>query len=221
MHTRFAFSNPQIIFMACTARRALRHLLPLLLCAAPLTLTGCLSSVAVGVVGAAVDVALETSGIRKRAPDNGERTVSLRLDTGATLNSTADGEPLALLVRIYQLKSDAGFASLPYQQFLDRAGEQNALGEDLVSVRELTLLPGKTYALQEKMPARAKVLAVVALFHNPAAARWKYAFDRDASLEAGIALGLHTCSITVAQGVLTNPIIADGAASLAGVRCGT
>lgn len=184
-------------------------------------LTGCLTGAAVQVVGAAVDIALESSGLKKREPNNGERTVRLRLNTGEVLNSTEDGEPLALLVRIYQLKSDAGFASISYTQFVDNATGKAMLGEDLVSVRELTLLPGKTYALEEKMSADAKVLGVVALFHSPASARWKYAFNRDESLEDGISLGFHACSITVGTGTLTNPMAAEGAASLAGVRCGT
>ncbi len=186
-----------------------------------LALSGCLSAAAVQVVGTAVNIALESSGLKSPKPDTGERTIQVRLTTGEVLNSTADGEPLALLVRIYQLKTDTGFASLGYDQFVERADEKQLLGNDLVSVRELTLLPGKTYTLDEKMPANAKVLGIVALFHSPAAARWKYAFDPDGSLEQGITLGFHACSITVGQGTLTNPIAAEGAASLAGVRCGT
>jgi len=183
-------------------------------------LTGCITGAAVQVVGAAVDIALESSGLKKRTPDNGDRTVSVRLNTGEVLNSTDEGEPLALLVRIYQLKSDAGFATISYGQFIDNETGKTMLGEDLVSVRELTLLPGKTYTLEEKMPADAKVLGVVALFHSPATARWKYAFDREGSLESGISLGFHACSITVGTGTLTNPMATEGAASLAGVRCG-
>ena len=184
-------------------------------------LTGCLSAAAVQVVGTAVNLALESSGLKKPAPDTGEHTVLVRLNTGTVLNSTEDGEPLALLVRIYQLKTDTGFATLGYDQFIERTDEKRLLGDDLVSVRELTLLPGKTYALEEKMPADAKVLGIVALFHTPAASRWKYAFDPEASRDEGITLGFHACSITVGTGTLTNPIAAEGAASLSGVRCGT
>jgi len=195
--------------------------LALSLCLAAIFLSGCLTGAAVQVVGAAVNIALESSGLKKRQPDNGEQTVNLRLNTGDVLNSTDDGEPLALLVRIYQLKSDAGFASISYTQFVTPTADKALLGEDLVSVRELTLLPGKTYTFEEKMSADARILGVVALFHSPASARWKYAFDRDKSLESGISLGFHACSITVGSGTLTNPMAAEGAASLAGVRCGT
>ena len=194
----YASQNHIVIFVLSflSPRRIIRLLW--IVCCATL-LSGCLTGAAVQVVGAAVDIALESSGLKKREPDNGERTVSLRLNTGEVLNSTDDGEPLALLVRIYQLKSDTGFASISYTQFVDNETGKTMLGEDLVSVRELTLLPGKTYSIEEKMPANAKVLGVVALFHSPATARWKYAFDREGSLESGISLGFHACSISQQQ----------------------
>jgi len=172
----------------------------------------------VQVVGAAVSAALETSGLKSK---DGPPVVSIRLETGDALNSTTEGEPLALLVRIYQLKSDAGFASLSYAQFTDPAQEKVALGDEVVHVREMMLLPGKAYAIEERLDEQTHVIGIVALFHSPAPLRWKYAFDTTAPDDEGISVGLHACSMTIAKGQLTNPESAHTATRLSGVRCGS
>jgi len=172
----------------------------------------------VQVVGAAVNAALETSGLKSK---EGPKTVTVRLDTGDALNSTSDGEPLALLVRIYQLKSDAGFSSLSYAQFANPGEEQSQLADEVVHVREMMLLPGKSYSIEERLDEQTHVIGIVALFHSPAPSRWKYAFDTTTDNDEGIAVGLHACSMTVGHGQLTNPQNAATAARLAGVRCGS
>jgi len=171
----------------------------------------------VQVVGAAVNAALETSGLKSK---DGPKTVKVRLDTGDALNSTSSGEPLALLVRIYQLKSDAGFSSLSYAQFAHPGDEKAALANEIVHVREMMLLPGKAYSIDERLDDQTRVIGIVALFHSPAPTRWKYAFDTTEPTDE-IAVGLHACSMTVGHGTLTNPETAAAATRLAGVRCGS
>lgn len=180
-----------------------------------------MTATAVQVVGAAVNVALESSGLKKRENDAPEeaRSLPIRLNAGELVNATEDGESLALLVRIYQLRHDAAFSQLGYTQAGQTEEEKRVLGDDLVAVRELMLLPGKSVTLDEKLPADAKVIGVVALFRAPANERWKMAFNTVASASEGISLGFHACSMTVGNGVLTNPIAADAARSLSGVRC--
>ncbi|QID17449.1 type VI secretion system lipoprotein TssJ [Nitrogeniibacter mangrovi] len=194
---------------------SLRSAAVAVLCA--LTLAACTTTAALQVVGAAVNAALETSGLKQ--PADGVRHVTIRLDAGDALNGSRDGEPLALVVRLYQLKADTGFSALGYDQFIDQGGERQLLGDDLVGVREMTLLPGRSYTVSEPIPPDVKVIGIVALFHSPAAARWRYAFDPEASAEAGISLGLHACAMTVGTGVLVNPMTTRTAARLAGVRC--
>lgn len=189
--------------------------------AASLALSGCGTAAAVQVVGTAVNVALEASGLKSSEKETSDeaRSLPIRLNAGDVVNSTDDGESLALLVRIYQLRHDTAFSQLAYTQAGQAEEEQRVLGEDLVAVRELMLLPGKSITLDEKLPEDAKVIGVVALFRSPANERWKMAFNTDASASQGISLGFHACSMTVGTGVLTNPLAADAARSLSGVRC--
>jgi len=189
-----------------------------ILTALTLAVSGCGTSTAVQVVGAAVNAALETSGLKKK---DGPRTVAVRLDTGDALNSTSDGEPLALLVRIYQLKSDAGFSSLSYDQLATPAQGDAQLGNEVLHAREMMLLPGKSYTVEEQLDEQTHVIGIVALFHSPASSRWRYAFDTSNADDEGISVGLHACSMTVGQGQLTNPETAAAASRLSGVQCGS
>ena len=193
----------------------------ILVLAASLALSGCMTATAVQVVGTAVNVALESSGLKKSANDTSDdaRAIPIRLNAGKIVNASEDGESLALLVRIYQLRHDAAFSQLAYTHAGQSEEEKRVLGEDLVAVREWTLLPGQSVTLNERLPVDAKVIGVVALFRAPASERWKMAFKTDASASEGISLGFHACSMTVGNGVMTNPIAADAARRLSGVRC--
>ena len=192
-----------------------------LLLAASLALSGCVTAAAVQVVGTAFNVVRESSGLKsgEKAASNAARELPIRLNAGEVVNATEDGESLALLVRVYQLRHDAAFARLAYFQAGQNEEEARVLGKDLIAVRELTLLPGKSVTLDENVPAEAKVIGVIALFRSPSQERWKMAFNTEASASEGISLGFHACSISLGSGVLTNPIAADAVRSLSGIRC--
>lgn len=165
---------------------------------------------------------MEAAGLRKpedRPDPDAPRPLAITLSTGPATNATGSGEPLALIVRIYQLRSDTAFARLTYGQANDPDAERDALQNDLVAVREMTLLPGRTYRFEEQVPGRVRVIGVAAQFHNPAPNRWKLAFDREASQTAGIAIGFHACAMTAGTGQLSNPALAASSRSLSGVRC--
>lgn len=183
---------------------------------------GCASASALRIAGTVAGVAMEAAGLRKtedRPDPDAPRPLAMTLSTGPATNATASGAPLALVVRIYQLRSDTAFARLTYGQASDPDAERDALQNDLVAVREMTLLPSRTYRFEEQVPGRVKVIGVVAQFHKPAANRWKLAFDRDASQKTGIAIGFHTCAMTAGTGELSSPAMAASSRALSGVRC--
>lgn len=184
--------------------------------------TGCSTASAVQIAGAAVGAALETAGLKKvdTKPDpDAPRALALTLAAGPLTNAGATDEPLALVVRVYQLRSETAFSGLSYAQASDEEAERNVLENDLVGVRELTVIPGKTYRFDEMIPARVKVIGITAQFRRPAANRWKLAFNREASEKSGISVGFHACAITSGTGELTNPASTAHSRSLSGVRC--
>lgn len=183
---------------------AIRILVPLSLC---LVLAGCGGAA----LAPLASVALEAAGIRKppELPESQKppRKVPLRLHAAGKLNADSAGQPLALSVRLYKLRQKAAFEQMPYAAFLDPQLERESLGADLVEVREIMLVPGQRYEMTEKVGREAGHIGIVALFHRPAAQRWRAAFDAQEAEREGITVGLHTCAMSV------------GSASLGSARC--
>lgn len=157
--------------------------------------------------------AMEAAGLRKppELPESQKppRNVLLRLHAANTLNVDARGQPLALSVRLYKLRQRAAFDGAPFAAFLEPGAERERLGPDLVEVREIMLVPGQRYEVTEKIGREASHIAVVALFHRPAAQRWRAVFSAADAEREGITIGLHACALT-----------GGGAATLlASVRC--
>ncbi|GAB3435544.1 type VI secretion system lipoprotein TssJ [Massilia solisilvae] len=165
-----------------------------------LLLAGC----AGGGLGSIAGAALEATGLRK-PPELPEaqkppRAIALRLHAATRLNVDESGQPLALVARIYKLRQNAAFEQAPLAAFLDPAAEKQALGPDLIEVKEVTLVPGQHYEVSEKVSREAGYVGVVALFHAPAAQRWRLAFPTAEAERQGVTVGLHACALSVGAG---------------------
>ncbi len=97
----------------------------------------------------------------------------LRLNLRATahLNPSEKGEPLATVVRVYQLKGTGKIAVASFDDLLDH--DKDALGEDFVAMQELTVNPGATLDPPLVRSPEATHVAVVALFRKPASTTWR------------------------------------------------
>jgi type VI secretion system protein VasD len=177
-----------------------RFALPLMACA---LLAGC--AAAVPLLGSAGSAAMQLVGIGKPdVPDSQKppRNLGITLYAAPNLNAATDNKPLALVVRLYTLKDPTSFQQAPFDAFTDPAKEKTALGADLLSVREVTLIPGQRYTATEKVSREAQAFGIVALFRSPAMQRWKLAFDPAKSEKSGIIIGLHNCAMTVTDGTV-------------------
>lgn len=161
--------------------------------------------------------ALEAAGLCKppELPESQKppRNVPLKLHAATRLNVNAGGQPLALAVRLYKLRQKDAFEGAPYATFLDPRLERESLGADLVEVREIMLVPGQRYEVTEKVAREAGHLGVVALFHTPAAGRWRTAVSSLDAEKDGVSIGLHACAMSVGSAK------AEATAALASVRC--
>ena len=120
----------------------------------------------------------------------------LRIHGSDQPNRDGAARPLSLVVKIYKLKSYEDFLRAPYSAFT-----QDALKtDDVIATRELVLLPGQRYEVEESLPKDAAYLAVVALFKSPDASRWRFVFDLAKSAKDGVTLGAHQCALSVSQG---------------------
>jgi len=149
---------------------------------------------------------LEATGLRKPPPlpeaQQPPRNVAVRLHAAKRLNVDTRGQPLALLVRVYKLRQRTAFEQAPYAAFLSPQSEREALGADLLEVRELTLVPGQQLELNEKLSREAGWLGVVALFHSPPPNGWRLAFAAPEAEKAGVTIGLHACAMSTGGGGL-------------------
>lgn len=173
-----------------------------------LMLSGCASMKAVEVALPVAEKALEVVGLKKPAapelPDAAKpaRRIALKVQASPSLNvDEASGASLSLVARIYKLRSAEAFLAAPYETFGDAAREKERLGADLLEVRDLQLVPGQRVEATEKVSREAAYVGVVALFHSPAAQRWRYAFAADELERSGLTLGAHACALTVSSGV--------------------
>lgn len=149
------------------------------------------------------DKALELTGLKKpELPDSAlpDRRITWRLHASPSLNTLPDGQSLALLVRVYRLRSPDSFLQAPADTFGDATREKELLGDDLISVREVQLVPGQRHEATDKLPRDIGHVGIVALFHHPAVGRWRYAFPAAPSELTGIDIGVHACAMTVHGG---------------------
>lgn len=147
--------------------------------------------------------ALELTGLKKPdLPDSAlpDRRITWRLHASPSLNTLPDGQSLALLVRIYRLRAPDSFLQAPADTFGDAVREKELLGDDLVSVREVQLVPGQRHEATDKLPRDIAHVGIVALYRQPVAGRWRYAFPAAQSEFTGIDMGLHACAMTVHTG---------------------
>lgn len=168
-----------------------------LLALLPLLLGGC-----AGGVGKLAQAALQMAGLARTPPvpeaQQPPRTVRLQLQAGQHLNTDAQGQSLALVARIYKLRQRTAFEQASYDSFLDAQKEKALLGPDLLEVREVLLVPGQHYDMQEKVSREAAFIGVVALFRAPAAQRWRTTLAVQDAERDGVSIGLHACAISVA-----------------------
>jgi type VI secretion system protein VasD len=87
------------------------------------------------------------------------------------LNQGENGESLATVVRIYQLKGPGKLTGASFDDLLDH--DKDTLGEDLLTVQEITVNPNDNADPPISRHADAAYVAGVALFRQPAGTSWR------------------------------------------------
>ncbi|MET0323202.1 MAG: type VI secretion system lipoprotein TssJ [Duganella sp.] len=173
--------------------------------------------------GSIASAALQLAGMPKQ-PELPEaqkppRNVPLKLHAAANLNAGSGAQALALAVRVYKLRQPATFQQLHFGVFLDADAESAALGQDLLEVREVMLIPGRQIEMVEKTTREAPFIGVVALFRAPAPQRWRLVFPAAEAEKSGITVGLSACAISAGQGAAPVATPADAGRSPSAASC--
>ncbi|RZL00432.1 MAG: type VI secretion system lipoprotein TssJ [Rubrivivax sp.] len=160
----------------------------------------------VDTLGGYKDRALEAIGFKKpelpelpevQLPD---RQLLWRLHASDSLNVSPAGDAVALLTRVYKLRSPNAFLQAPYEVFGDPAKEKAQMGDDVIETREVQMIPGQHHEVKEKVAREVRYIGIVALYRNPSPHRWRYAFRSEAAEKSGLSIGLHACAMSVQVG---------------------
>jgi type VI secretion system protein VasD len=188
----------------------------MILIAGLLALQGCAA-------GSIAGAALQIAGAQKppELPDAQKppRNVAIKLHAAQNLNAGKAVQPMALATRIYKLRQTAGFQQMNFNAFLNAQTERELLGNDLLEVKEVMLIPGQRYAVVEKVTREAYFIGVVALFQAPAEQRWRLSFAAADAEKAGITVGLHACAMSVGAGAVATTAVNETGKPLTAVRC--
>jgi len=113
-----------------------------------------------------------------------EERVTVVLNAEEDLNPDTEGNPLSVVVRIYQLDSLTAFNAASADELWHSSDD--ALGDSLLSEREVVVLPGEVALDSAAMAQRAAYVAVVAFFRQMPDQRWRLVFDAAAMRKDGI-----------------------------------
>lgn len=107
------------------------------------------------------------------APCTTPEPLRVTLQASPRINPGEKGEPLAVVVRLYQLKGTTKLQGAGFDDLLDR--DKEILGDEIVASQEVTINPGEKLEPPLSRNPEAQYMAAVALFRRPAGTTWRTA----------------------------------------------
>jgi len=124
-------------------------------------------------------------------------------DAKMTLVATADvnpdlsGRASPIVVRIYQLKSDAAFKNAEFTAVY--GDEQKALAAELISREEFVLAPSERRPLQLKVAPEAKFIGVLGAYRDIRNAQWRVLVPTPLKKDATVSVERARILVTLAN----------------------
>jgi type VI secretion system protein VasD len=109
------------------------------------------------------------------------------------LNPDENGNALSLVIHVYQLKSSDVFNRLTVDDLTSGKRESDLLGSDLISMREVVLLPGGKLTDGDIVQEKTNYIGVVGFFRQPDPHFWRLLFSADAVRSDGLNLKVDRC----------------------------
>jgi type VI secretion system protein VasD len=95
----------------------------------------------------------------------------MTISTSADVNPDASGRPSPIVIRIYQLKTDAAFTAAEFLTLFD--DDKKVLGPELISRDEFVLGPAERRTLDVTVAAETRYVGAVAAFRDIRNAQWR------------------------------------------------
>jgi type VI secretion system protein VasD len=104
------------------------------------------------------------------AAPEAERKASMTLSASADTNPDGSGRPSPIVVRVYQLKTDAAFAGSEFFALFD--DEQKVLGAELITRDEFMLSPSELRTIDVALSGETRYVGVLAAFRDFRNSQW-------------------------------------------------
>lgn len=121
--------------------------------------------------GLALAVSVVLAGCSSTPPPPKPTSVKATVQAAPNVNPDARKRASPLVVRIYELKSSAGFDAADFLSLYDR--DQATLAADLVGREEFTMRPGESRPWEKVLGPEVRFIGVMAAYRDIERARWK------------------------------------------------
>jgi len=105
------------------------------------------------------------------AAPNATVKAPMTISTTADINPDANNRPSPIVVRIYQLKTDAAFTAADFFTLFD--DDKKALGPELISRDEFVLGPSERRTIDVTVASETRFVGAVAAFRDIRNAQWR------------------------------------------------
>lgn len=136
---------------------------------------------------------------------SGPKKFAVKSEADGNLNRDTGGKSLSVVVRIYQLRDTKEFQKLTFDTLASGRPESELLGNELLSVSDLILVPGTEISATEPLIDNTKHVGIVAFFRKPDGHYWRYLFDAETVRKEGLSFRAQDCYL-VPVGIKPVPI---------------
>jgi type VI secretion system protein VasD len=105
------------------------------------------------------------------APVAAKGKAVMTITAGADANPDATGRPSPVVVRVYQLKTDASFNGAEFFALFDN--DQRVLGAELISRDEFVLSPAERRTIDVSVSEQTRFVGAIAAFRDIRNAQWR------------------------------------------------
>ena len=126
------------------------------------------------------------------APPEAAVKATMTVAASADTNPDATGRPSPVVVRVYQLKTDAAFSAADFFALFD--DDKKVLGPELISRDELELSPSDRKTMEISVATETRFVGAVAAFRDIRNAQWRVLVP---ATRKGLALAVERARVTL------------------------
>ena len=119
-------------------------------------------------------------------PESIPTSYEVRASADQVINRDISGQPLSVVVRLYQLKQPKEFNALTFDLATSNRTDAELFGDSLIQRTEILMVPGTTHISAQGISPDAKFLGVVAFFRRPDTHYWRYLIDANQVRSKGL-----------------------------------